>query len=150
VTTSVDEVRGNYRLVADFHTDNHLVFPNVQTCLATVGKMGAELTGVHMTIGERNPSQDFRKFFDYKFANCTAIYLIGGVRIAPWTKAQMKAAVGKTKAKVFYYDASGWVNLAMANGGVTVDARVNGAEAVFSMTKADGSAAQSIQGMSKL
>lgn len=151
--TTVNEVSGNPRtMVTGFLSDNHLVFPNVQTCVAVIGLggPGAQLMGVHMTIGEKNPSQAFRHLFDDKFSGCTKLFLVGGISIGGWTNASLRAAVGTRINNVVYSDTSEWIDKSNASGGVTVNAVGAGSDVAVSVVKGDGQAAKSINSFSKL
>lgn len=50
MATWVYELRGS---LANVERDTELIFPNIQTCMAAIGRVGGNLIGAHMTIGDR-------------------------------------------------------------------------------------------------
>ena len=60
--------------------DQALEFPNVQTCLAVVGKKGDTLVGVHLTIATKNHPTELAPYLE-KFSGCPAIFVLGGFKV---------------------------------------------------------------------
>ena len=153
----INEVQNNPNLVAGFYRDIDFTFPNVQSCVAAIGVGPANLHGVHLTIGEKNPSDAFRTFFDHYFSDCRMIYLVGGITTGGWSNTQLRRAVGVSRLsrrqKVRKYDTSDWVDLHAPPGvipGVTICTVLAGGTTIISATKGDGSAAKSVNVLERL
>lgn len=51
MATYVHELRGS---LSNVEKDTELIFPNIQSCVAAIARVGGSLVGAHMTIGDRS------------------------------------------------------------------------------------------------
>ena len=76
MATRVYELTGSFN---NIQTDTHLIFPNVQTCVAVVGASGGILVGVHATIGDKSRMRGIGERIARLCPGTPTIYVVGPV-----------------------------------------------------------------------